>query len=672
MSCLDFIAFVRDTGRCRLLTRGSLALFGLSLAMLATDRAGAHQDAESLLSEDHFFEDIPVVFSATRLPQSVSDAPVSVTVIDRDLIEASGFTEVPDLLRLAPGFIVNYESGYMPTVGYHMLHDRFSRRMQVLIDGRSVYTPAVGGVPWTDIPLTIDNIERIEVIRGPNAVTYGSNSFMAVVNIITRHAAVDQGARLKAHIGSNALAETFAHYNGRHGDLDYRVTAAYRQDDGFDDRFDARRARILSLRSDYRVDNDDAVMLQLGFNKGTQGQDDTFDTLVPNHSQTTYSQFQQLRWTRSLAGDQELYIQFYHNQNREVNRYLSNPVPALGNMQFPFDEGTTAERYDIEFQHRLRPSDSTQLVWGLSTRKDKVTSPLFFNTDDALDNRINRLFVNAEQRLGDRTVLNAGIMLEDNDISQRNTSPRIAINHHMTMRHTLRASVSRAHRIPVMFEDDPDNRFPAPIPNNLLIFDAGELDAETITAYELGYIGHYPAYHTSVDFKLYYNRIRDLITFNRGPNPQALGGFGGFFGNFDNVKIRGLELSATYQPDTHNRLLFNYTHQEIDGTDNTPFGLYSIAGPKDMLKIFGMHDFGHGFDGSLGFYYLSRMREFNTTGTRPQQSRFDMRLAHKSKGRGYDRLLALTVQNLFDSRQGTVLKNNIDRRLFITLGVNLK
>ncbi|MGM0680189.1 MAG: TonB-dependent receptor plug domain-containing protein, partial [Pseudomonadota bacterium] len=136
-------------------------------------------------AEEGLFEDMPVVLSATRLRQSVRDAPISMTVIDRQMIDASGFTEIPDLMRLVPGFVVDYDSGHLPVTGYHMLHDRYVRHQQVLIDGRSVYTPILGGVPWVDLPITLDDIERIEVVRGPNAASYGSNSFMGVINIIT-------------------------------------------------------------------------------------------------------------------------------------------------------------------------------------------------------------------------------------------------------------------------------------------------------------------------------------------------------------------------------------------------------------------------------------------------------------------------------------------------------
>jgi iron complex outermembrane receptor protein len=188
--------------------------FALVLVLLTPCLPAAAHAGEGVLSEDAFLDDMPIVLSASRLPQPIENAPIATTIIDRQMIVASGFTEVPDLLRLAPGFIVDYYNGYTQAVGYHTLADRFSRRMQVLVDGRSVYEPGLGAVPWNALALTIDDIERIEVVRGPNAASYGSNSFTSAVNIITRHAVLDRGLSLKTNIGSDGLAEGFVRYEG--------------------------------------------------------------------------------------------------------------------------------------------------------------------------------------------------------------------------------------------------------------------------------------------------------------------------------------------------------------------------------------------------------------------------------------------------------------------------
>ena len=137
-------------------------------APVSADTAGR------LLSEEDFLGEVPVVLSATRLEQPEWEVPSAVTVIDREMIRASGVRDVADLFRLVPGMQVGYQYGHRPVVTYHGLSDQGSRRMQVLIDGRSIYSPFFGGVFWVDQPLAIEDIERIEVIRSPNSACLSS------------------------------------------------------------------------------------------------------------------------------------------------------------------------------------------------------------------------------------------------------------------------------------------------------------------------------------------------------------------------------------------------------------------------------------------------------------------------------------------------------------------
>ena len=142
-------------------------IYIFTFSLCAFGSAYSQENTVSQITESDFFTDFPVVLTATRLKQPQKDAPIATTIIDREMIEASGFTEIPDLLRLAPGMLVNYDSGHVLAAGYQFLFHRYTVRMQIIVDGRSVYTPTFGEVPWTQLGITIDDIERIEVIRGP-------------------------------------------------------------------------------------------------------------------------------------------------------------------------------------------------------------------------------------------------------------------------------------------------------------------------------------------------------------------------------------------------------------------------------------------------------------------------------------------------------------------------
>ena len=138
---------------------------------------------------------VPEVLTPVRLKQPHTEVPASVTVIDPDMIAASGVRELPEVLRLIPGMVVSARSGWDYVVSYHGTNRRNSHRMQVLIDGRSIYQAGLATIDWSDIPLAMEDIERIEVTRGPNTAAYGANAFLGIINIITKHP--DDSARTR-------------------------------------------------------------------------------------------------------------------------------------------------------------------------------------------------------------------------------------------------------------------------------------------------------------------------------------------------------------------------------------------------------------------------------------------------------------------------------------------
>jgi len=240
---------------------------------------------------DELFFDMPVVLSANRLEQPVADAAVSISVIDRETIEASGARTIPEVLRLIPGMQVGYsgnEFGDEPqyVVAYHGHSDQYSRQMQVLIDGRSIYQPFFGGINWKAIPVNINDIERIEVSRGPNLATYGANSFQAAINIITRTAAEDQGSFIQSNLGSNEIADLTYRYGGSSGKLDYRITVATFNDAGLDsanefDYPDDTHSNNIDYRLDYQIDNKNTLSYQGGYGKNRQQADKNHSEILP-------------------------------------------------------------------------------------------------------------------------------------------------------------------------------------------------------------------------------------------------------------------------------------------------------------------------------------------------------------------------------------------------------
>ena len=277
-----------------------------------------------VLADDLFLdsEPLPQVLTATRLKQSPAAVPGSMTVIDSALIHATGARDISELLRLVPGMMVGNISGNQAAVNYHGTNATQARRMQVLIDGRSVYRAGLATVDWSDIPVAMEDIERIEVFRGPNTVSYGANALMAVVNIITRRPADSHGTRMKVTRGQRGINDFYASQGLGWEDGDMRLSLSGQQDDGFDtdrtgaDYHDSRRLDRFNLAVSQSLDERQSLDWQVNAKDGTNQRPYTYQPVFPgitragNDSDVTAKDYAgSLRWNLDINPDHSLYIQ---------------------------------------------------------------------------------------------------------------------------------------------------------------------------------------------------------------------------------------------------------------------------------------------------------------------------------------------------------------------------
>ncbi|RON63563.1 TonB-dependent siderophore receptor [Pseudomonas fluorescens] len=277
-----------------------------------------------LLADDLFMdsEALPQVLTATRLKQTPAEVPGSMTVLDSELITASGARDISELLRLVPGMMVGNISGNQAAVNYHGTNASEARRMQVLIDGRSVYRAGLATVDWSDIPVAIEDIERIEVFRGPNTVSYGANALMAVVNIITRNPANSHGTRLKITRGQLGINDFYASQSTGWNGGDLRLSLSGQEDDGFDtdrtgaDYRDSRRLNRFSLAVSQTLNENQSLDWQVNAKDGTNQRPYTYRpvfsgiTDAGNNSDVVAKDYAgSVRWNLDINPEHSLYIQ---------------------------------------------------------------------------------------------------------------------------------------------------------------------------------------------------------------------------------------------------------------------------------------------------------------------------------------------------------------------------
>lgn len=264
---------------------------------------------------------LPEVLTATRLQQAPAAVPGSISVLDRELIRASGAREITELLRLVPGMLVIPE-GSATTVNYHGGLGAGARRLQVLVDGRSVYRPALAQVDWVDIPVAIEDIERIEVFRGPNTVSYGANALLGVINIITRQPSDSLGSRLSHTSGKRGINDWYARHGHAWDGGALRVTLSGFDHDRFDldrrgnDFPDSQRLSRFNLRATHDLDGGQGLDWQLALKDGTnQDRNYEYSTIYPHEEQDWRAEVDardlaaSLRWNFDISPRHSLYVQ---------------------------------------------------------------------------------------------------------------------------------------------------------------------------------------------------------------------------------------------------------------------------------------------------------------------------------------------------------------------------
>ena len=274
------------------------------LPLLAT----AQSRSPTELSEQDYFGDLPVVLSVSRLAQPLDEVPGAVTVLDRELIRRSGARDVAEVLRLVPGFLLTYRNGANPLASYHAGMDAYGSRMQVYVDGRSLYSSFFLGDTHVALRgIVLEDVERIEVLRGSNSASYGANAFLGVVNIVTRNAADTQGAMLSLTSGEQGVRDGTVRYGWGDERASYRITAAQRKDNGFANVVDDSKISRLQFRADLAPTGIDEIMLQIGMGEIWRGEGTGTGT-NPFRSIGNEDAHLSLRWQRQLSPDEQLQL----------------------------------------------------------------------------------------------------------------------------------------------------------------------------------------------------------------------------------------------------------------------------------------------------------------------------------------------------------------------------
>jgi iron complex outermembrane recepter protein len=460
------------------------------------------------------------VTSVSKRSQKVADAAAAVFVITQEDIRRSGATSIPDALRMVPGLEVAQIDENKWAIGSRGFNGRFDNKLLVLIDGRSVYTPLFSGVYWNVQDVVLEDVDRIEVIRGPGATLWGANAVDGVINIITKSAKATQGGLVSAGAGSQeATAETVRYGSKVKDNTYYRVYGKYYD---WYPSIDTKGATASdgwhALRSGFRLDSNattkDSITVQGDIYHDNFGETLTVPSLTSPTLWSTYpnngyeSGGDLLgRWNHSFSRSSTSLQMYYDRTN------IADPTVF----------GDHESVYDIDFQHDIHLGESQELVWGLGYRSIQDTNGSSFTValrpDHSSLNQYSAFVQDEVNLLDNHMHITVGSKFEHNPFTGFEFEPNVRVLGTLTNKQSVWAAVSRAVRTPALTEEGlqlnvgivPPGTAPfnSPLPLVEAIFGSPQFGSEDLLAYEVGY--RVQATNSfSLDIAAFYNNYTNL------------------------------------------------------------------------------------------------------------------------------------------------------------------
>lgn len=602
-----------------LLRRHAPAL--LLALLLGPVNAAAVDDATTLASRDQLADldieqlmDIEISSVSKRM-QKLSDSPAAIAVVTGEDIRRMGATSIPDALRMVPGLHVAHIDANKWVVAARGFSDQYANKLLVLIDGRSVYTPLFSGVYWDVQDVMLEDVERIEVIRGPGATLWGANAVNGVINIITKTAKDTQGALASGGWGNEETGFGGGRYGFALNDRVHgRVYGKYFHRDAFVSESDHTGADEWEQgRAGFRLDadaGDDDVTLQGDLYRGASGATYRFWQTETANGLVSFEGDDQVRggnlisrFTHHFSDTSSAQLQLYYDRTeRDIELYRE-----------------IRDTFDVDFQHDFAICDWQRVIWGTNYRwtKDRVTGvPTVRLTETSRIGDFVSAFLQDEISILETVRLYLGTKAEYNSYTGFEIQPGARLAWTPNEQHTLWASVARAVRTPARVDDDIVIDIPPPVNLTSVVgFPATGISqvrgtrhstSEDLLAIEGGWRWQ-PVPRLSFDAAAFYNFYEDLRSVEAGapPTSEIFAAFLAFLGTgqrqalvipgpFDNLidgETYGSEVSANWQPLDWWRLGVGWSWLKVQlanderSVDVTSEASLETAAPEHMIHL---------------------------------------------------------------------------------------
>jgi iron complex outermembrane recepter protein len=603
------------------------------------------------------------VTSVTKTEQKMSQVAAAVYVITQEDIARSGATNIPDLLRMVPGMDVAQINANAWAISARGFNAQFTNKLLVLIDGRAVYTPLLGGVNWDVQDVPLEDIDRIEVVRGPGATVWGANAVDGVINIVTKEAAAAKGVMASGGGGTEGQAVATVQYGDALGhSTDYRIYSKYlnhgslpelsgeRGDDGW---------HLLhgGFRSDSRLSSKDTLTLEGDLYTGKEGASiiHIFSIAPPvtdNLDTTTVLSGGNLlgRWNHTFSNRSGTSFQFYYDG------YERNGPESLENLNI----------LDFDFNHHFGWGERQNIVWGAGYRhfgdQDSGTIDQSFSPPNASLQLFTFFGQDTIALKADRLFLTFGSKVENSYFTDYGLEPSVRLAWTPSSRATIWSAVSRAERSPARRDIQlvaPLAVFPDPngssTPVEVILSGNPNFLSEHVLAYEAGFRAQ-PNARVSIDVSAFFNKYDHLQSLEPGSEflqsspaparfvmPIMFGNL--LYGTTEGGEIFGtLKLTDRWTLSPGYAFLEMHLHAKPYSQDTTSVAEYQGSSPQHQAQLRSHVELFRSLSWDLNAYFVGALPVQGVA----SYTRLDTQLRWKLGERGE---LAIVGQNLLQDHQ---------------------
>ena len=583
----------------------------------------------------------------SRKPQPRAKAAGAVDVVTPSDIERSGITTLAEALRAVPGVHVANLNSNQIAIGVRGFTSQLARSQLVLMDGRNLYTPLFAGTYWDVQDTLLEDVERIEVVRGPGGTLWGANAVNGIINVITKSARDTQGGFITAGGGNQERGFLRARHGGLIGAKGaYRVYGKFSDRQG--ERFDDAQMLQGGFRTDWDLSASDRLTVQGDLYSREEGQRTNFASYTAPYSRTMEFDAEMsgqnllARWSRTLANESAVEIQAYYDRTVRDEATF----------------GETRSTVDLDLQYQLPAWSRHLAIVGAAYRSSSGTTrgleTSVFDPASRTDQLISAFIQDEIAMVPDRVSFTIGTKVEHNRYTGVEFQPSIRMAFYPTDHSTLWAAVTRAVRTPSRLDRDISLTLPFDATRPIFLRAIGNdgFDTERLYAYEAGYRVQ-PNDHLLIDLAAFHNRYPNLFSLERGTpfieaNSRAVAPF--LVGNLLIGQTTGAELSVDALINDRWSMKGSYSYLDMSlhvdpRSKDVSSANAERASPRHMLHLLSTIDVAN----SVKVHTRVRWIDELPSQSIPSYTALDARVAWRATPRLE---LAVTGQNLLDPHHG--------------------